>query len=123
MEAMRAGNRPVFQRMLREFPEVGKLKGPSGATALMYAALYGDAGDVRALLEIGADPNVKNDAGATALMWAVDDLEKTKLLVQHGADVNALSDDKRTALTIAAGRYGSSAIVKPKADPLDHHLE
>ena len=112
MEAMRAGNRPVFQRMLREFPEVGKLKGPGGATALMYAALYGDAGDVRALLEIGADPNVKNDAGATALMWAVDDLEKTKLLVQHGADVNALSDDKRTALTIAAGRYGSSAIVR-----------
>lgn len=112
MEALRTGDRAVFRRILRESPKIGNLKGAGGSAPLMYAALYGDADDVRALLDEGADPNIKNEVGATALMWAVDDLEKTKLLVEHGADVNARSDDKRTPLVIGAGRYGSSAVVK-----------
>ncbi len=112
MEALRTGDRSAFRTMLRESPKIGNLRSNGGSTPLMYAALYGDASDVRALLDNGADPNIKNDAGATALMWAVDDFEKTRLLVEHGADVNARSDDKRTPLVIAAGRYGSSAVVK-----------
>src|SRR5262245_1028263 len=112
MEALRAGDRAAFRAILRESPNIGNLRGPGGSTPLMYAALYGDASDVRALLDNGADPNIKNDAGATALMWAVDDFEKTRLLVEHGADVNARSDDKRSPLVIAAGRYGSSTVVK-----------
>jgi ankyrin repeat protein len=74
--------------------------------------LYGNADSVRLLLESGADPNIRNDGGATALMWAVGDLEKTRLLLDHGADANARSDDGRTPLLIAAGRYGSVAVVK-----------
>ena len=41
--------------------------------------LYGDAGTVRLLLEEGADANAQNDDGGTALMYATDDLEKTRL--------------------------------------------
>jgi ankyrin repeat protein len=78
----------------------------------MYATLYGDAESVRLLLEAGADPNIRNEGGATALMWAVDDLDKARLLVRAGADVNARSDDGRTPLLIAAARPGSYGVVK-----------
>src|ERR1035438_8708566 len=61
---------------------------------------------------MGADPNRKNDANATALMWAVTDLEKTRLLLSASADVNAKSDDLRTPLMIAARKPGGAATVK-----------
>jgi ankyrin repeat protein len=49
----------------------------------MSAVLYGDTASVGALLDGGADVNAHNDAGATALMWAVTDLEKTRRLVER----------------------------------------
>ena len=112
MEALRQANQPAFRKMLTEDPDVVRRRGLGGSTPLMYAALYGDADSVRRLLESGADPNLRNDAGATALMWAASDLGKTRLLVEHGADVNARSDNGRTPLMIAAGRYGSAPVVK-----------
>jgi ankyrin repeat protein len=111
MELLRTGDRP-FKTFLAENPKIVNLKGPGGSTPLMHAALYGDPESVRLLLDKGADPNLKNEAGATALMWSLDDLEKTRLLLDHGADANIQSDDGVTALIIAAGRFGSSAIVK-----------
>ena len=112
MEALRRGDRPWFDQLLREDPAAGRGRGPGGSTPLMMAALYGDASSVRRLLESGANPNLPNDAGATALMWAVDDEEKTRLLLDAGADPNARSGEGRTALIVAAGRFGSSAVVK-----------
>jgi ankyrin repeat protein len=63
-------------------------------------------------LKLGADPNQRNDANATALMWAATEMDKTKLLLSHGADVNARSSDMRTPLMIAARKPGNSAVVK-----------
>ena len=117
MEALRGGDRQAVKRILSQHPNVAALKGHGGSTPLMYATLYGTAEDVGVLLNRGADPNAKNDAGATALMWALDDIEKTRLLLAHGADPNARSEAGRTPLGIAAGRYGSSAVV---ALLLDH---
>jgi ankyrin repeat protein len=111
MEALRNGN-PSFKTLLAEHPKAVNLKGPGGSTPLMYATLYGDPESVRWLLDRGADPNLRNEAGATALMWALDDLAKTRLLLDHGADANAQSDDGITPLIIAAGRFGSSGLVK-----------
>jgi len=51
----------------------------------MYAVLYTGKATLEQLLKLGADPSKKNDANATALMWAASDLEKTTLLVNHGA--------------------------------------
>src|SRR5262249_22641456 len=72
-----------------------------GTTPLMYAVLYGDLESVRQLLDRGADPNLANDAGATALMWALDDADKTRLLLERGAKVTAVSNDDRSPLSIA----------------------
>ena len=77
MELLRDGDHRAFQRMLSEDPRIAGLKGPGGSTPLMYAVLYGDDDSVRLLLDNGADPNVRNEAGASTLMRAVDDLEKT----------------------------------------------
>ena len=83
-----------------------------GWTPLMKAAVYGDAAAVRAALETLADPNARNDDGATALMYAVDNLEKTKVLLDGGANPNLRSGEGRTALLIAAGWPGSYPVVK-----------
>ncbi|MCU0707369.1 MAG: ankyrin repeat domain-containing protein [Pirellula sp.] len=112
MELLRDGDRSAFRKMLSEDPKIASLKGTGGSTPLMYAVLYGDLDDVRLLLDHGTDPNARNEAGATALMWAVDDLEKTRLLLARGADVNAKSDDGRSALAIATSRYSSLDVVR-----------
>jgi ankyrin repeat protein len=112
LAALRDGDKQAFETLASKEPKVGNLKGPGGTTPLMQAALYGDVESVRFLLANGADPNIRNEAGATALMWAVDDFEKTRLLLERGADVNARSDDGRTPLLIAAGMLGNKAVVK-----------
>ncbi len=111
MDALRNGDHHAVKRIVSQNPKVTSMKGAGGSTPLMFATLYGNVDDVRFLLGRGADPNVKNDAGATALMWALDDVEKTRLLLEHGADPNARSEAGRTPLGIAAGRHGSSAVV------------
>jgi ankyrin repeat protein len=111
MNALRTNDVQTFRSMAAE-SNIGSLKGPGGSTPLMFAVLYGDSAAVKRLLEGGADPNVKNEAGATALMWAVNDLGKTRLLVDKGADVNAHSEDHRTPLLIASGLPGAAPVVK-----------
>src|SRR5690349_6154277 len=88
MNSIRNGDRIAFRRLVRRFPNPGNLRGAGGTTVLMQAVLYGNAETVRLLLSRGADPNLKNEAGATALMWAADDPVKTRLLLDRGADVN-----------------------------------
>src|SRR2546425_8375764 len=112
LKALRDGDRQLFKKLASECPKAGNLRGPGGTTPLMQAVLYGDVDSVRLLLEEGADPSIHNEAGATALMWAVDDLEKTRLLLDRGADVNARSDDGRTPLLIAAGVFRENKGIK-----------
>jgi ankyrin repeat protein len=112
VESLRAADRQTFDRMAAEDPKLLNARGPEGSTPFMYAVLYTDAATLKRLIERGADPNKRNDAGATALMWAAPDLEKTRVLVAHGADVNAHSDDMRTPLMVAAGLPGGAPVVK-----------
>ena len=58
---------------------------------LMDAVQRASIAAVKELLVQGADVNAANGVGATALMWAVPDLDKVKLLVAYGAHVNARS--------------------------------
>ncbi len=82
------------------------------AAKLMDAALWGTVAAMKTALDEGADPNAHNEAGATPLMWAVNDLGKTRLLLDHHADVNAKSEAGRTPLQIAAGLTGGAPVVK-----------
>src|SRR5437588_3945775 len=82
-----------------------------GNTLLMQASVYGTAADVEFLLAHGADAKAVNKAGYTALMRAMPDLAKVKVLVEHGADVNA-SAQRATPLLIAAGIPGAEAVIR-----------
>jgi ankyrin repeat protein len=99
-------------RAVRSTPAIVNGRGPGGSTPLMYAVLYGDGALVKQLLEAGADPNLRNHAGATALTWALDDLEKVRLLVDAKADVNASSEFGRTPLLLAAAQLHSAPTIK-----------
>jgi ankyrin repeat protein len=112
LDGLRRGDRGGFTRVLRGNGGAARAAGTGGITPLMYAVLYGDVASVRQLLDLGADPNARNDAGATAAMWAVDDLETMRLLLDRGADPNVRSADGRTAVVLAAARAGAVDVVR-----------
>jgi ankyrin repeat protein len=112
VEALHAGDVAGFMKSAAQNPKLLNARGPEGSTPFMYAVLYAGAPMLDRLLQQGADPTIRNDANATALMWAATDLDKARVLIDHGVDVNARSSDMRTPLTIAARRPGNSATVK-----------
>ncbi len=101
-----------FMRTIRKEPGLLNARGPEGSTPFMYAVLYASAPTLERLIKLGADVNAANDAHATAVMWAAHDLAKTRVLVDHGANVNVVSGDFRSPLMIASRRPGNVATVK-----------
>lgn len=111
-EALHNGDFAPFDKAIEADRKLLNARGPEGSTPFMYAVVYGNADRIERLIQKGADPNAKNDAGATALMWASTDLAKTRVLLNHHADVNARSDDMHTPLIIASRKPGNVAVVK-----------
>jgi len=66
---------------LASFPEAGC--GGSEVAQRARAGRRATGADPR---KQGADPDKRNYADATALLWASSDLEKTRLLLEHGAE-------------------------------------
>ena len=112
IEAIQRGDRGAARRLLATAPDAARQGGPAGSTALMFAALYGDAQVARDLLEAGADPNAANHAGATALIWGVEHSEVVRVLLDAGANPNASSGLGRTPLVLAAMQASSAPVVR-----------
>ena len=98
-------------------PEIPELKHPngrdrSGNTPLMAAAMSGNTSLVEALLERGADANLKNDHGVTALMMSSGsgNVRISSLLLDNGADPDIKGRGEMTALMFAAD-YGQVSAV------------
>jgi ankyrin repeat protein len=111
-EAIRAGDLAHVRTELRRDARVVNARGRAGTTPLMDAAAFGNGDLLRSMLEAGGDPNLRNDAGATALMWALDDAGKTRMLLERGADPNARSSHGRAPLLLAAGQIASAPVVR-----------
>jgi hypothetical protein len=79
---------------------------PSEETARFHQIVTeGDLDELQTALKDGADANAPGHVGVTALMLALEskDLEKTKLLIQYGADPELTDDFNATALRRAVG--------------------
>ncbi len=82
-------------------------------TPLMQACFYGESKRVKALLEQGANPNVRTSKGITALLCAIDQQEAqlVELLLAHGAKID--HDIYYSFDTIAwATLYGNASIIR-----------
>jgi ankyrin repeat protein len=104
--------------------------GRKGTTAFLCAAGTGDVAFMRTLLELGADPRIANDRNWTPLIMASgigtgssgdsagteeECLEAVKLLIELGADINAVDKNGETAMHGAAYKTMPS-VVKYLAD-------
>ncbi|MFM1655496.1 ankyrin repeat domain-containing protein [Brevibacillus sp. B_LB10_24] len=80
---------------------------------LLKAAETGDHAGVKALLEQGADVNVRDSRGRTPVMTATygGHTEAVKTLIDAGADIN-IRDDRSDNVLLYAGAEGILDIVK-----------
>jgi ankyrin repeat protein len=107
---LQSGDTKTFQNALKKDPEAIHRKGPGGATPLHFAALHGNREAAAQLLAQSANPNAANDAGATPLHWALDDLEITRLLLANKANPTAKTLEGRTPAAIAAADRRAPAL-------------
>ena len=84
-----------------------------GVTELMRAAADNNVAEIRRLMDAGANPEMRDSTGDTALVWAVRNYADgaTGLLIELGADVCSLAllcpDNEDEALTPELGLHGA----------------
>lgn len=111
--AARAGDCPLARLLLDNKADVNLLSGdlPHDQTALMLAAASGRLDMLRLLLTRGAAVNARNNDGETALMFAPNSAS-ARLLIGHGADVNAKTEEFADTVLMTAVARGNAAVVR-----------
>ena len=69
-----------------------------GETALMLAAFRKNPASIAALIKSGANVNIKNSKGKTALFYTTNDYEIFNLLIENGADVESRNKQGKTLI-------------------------
>jgi ankyrin repeat protein len=107
-EAYRRGDLEALKAAIGNPPDFPNCRGPVsvGEVVLEYAIYWSPIGFVRALLELGANPNYGDDAGFPALLAALSTersemRELIQLLLSYGADIERRGLDDWTALHFA----------------------
>jgi ankyrin repeat protein len=112
LDQLHASKFALVRKAVAADPRLVAARSSAGTTLLIQSALYAGAVDVRWLLGHGADANLADANGVTALMMATEDAEKVRELLEAGADVNARSGDGQTALLIALEESCDAEVVK-----------
>lgn len=96
----------LFANEERKFLNANR-QGINGQTALMHAVEQRYPILVEELLEVGANPNLRNNDGLTALMYAsmVGEENIFQTLLEYGADINVKNDVNDTALSLVCDEF------------------
>lgn len=124
-EAIVAGSLDRLREAVGNPPEFPNCLTDCGETCLDYAIYHGPISLVRALLELGADPNYEDPSGFPSLFAAIDRAapdraEVLALLLGAGANVQQRGFNDYTALHHAACRDDAKAVemlLEHGADP------
>ncbi len=94
----------AIRQIVRRYHNVDQRDLTSLATPLFMAAAGAKAKSVATLLDLGADPNIPNHAGDTALHVAVlsNGADCVQMLIEHRAEINVRDDQGVTPLMRAA---------------------
>lgn len=121
MWAVGAGNHEIVELLIKHGADVNA-RYTNSTTILTTAVLAGDAFSVKLLIENGVDIDAKDDAGFTALIWAINgngdgifsgsgnfnhSEEIVELLIKNGADVNAKDNQGWSAVNHAESQMVS----------------
>src|SRR3954468_17944770 len=107
--AVRGEWRRILLR-LNSLPDIGTAIFSQNRTALTALSGFGNVELVQRLLDMGGDPNWKDDSGETPLLASLDTssgrdtLAVTRLLLEKGGDPNEFAYLGQTALHLAAER-------------------
>ena len=108
--AIRNNDLPALRTLIKT--SGADLKDQRGQTPLMIAAAFGSLDAMKFLIAEGASVKATSDAGVTALHWCTGDIDKVRLLLDHGADVNKATALGRTPLLIAASTSGTLETIR-----------
>lgn len=129
--ALMAENKQAFQEMDnvlncigKYFPNIINSKNNNGLTILMISAMNSTTCSnniiVKKIIEVGADVNIQDNEGKTALIHVIqnldhhninNELETIQLLLEGGANVNIQDNEKSTALTYAVSTKCCTKII------------
>jgi ankyrin repeat protein len=122
-----SGDLELLKSLLGHPPDFPNCPGPPGMGRIIleYAIYWSPVRFIRALLDLGADPNYGDPAGFPSLIAALsteraDKHEILRLLLSHGADVGQRGVNDFTPLHYAAGLDDPKAIailLEAGADP------
>src|SRR2546425_928663 len=115
LDAIRRDDQPIVRDLIKK-GGAESVRDESGATALMYAAVFASPATLQLLLESGADINASNNNGSTALMWAagdpaklttaaiavMTDMRTVETLLSLGADPNLERSVGRLSMSVLA---------------------
>jgi ankyrin repeat protein len=107
-EAAALGKTERVEALLSCMPELARTWSADGVTALHLACFYGQEEAAQRLLEGGADPSAhsRNEQGSTPLHEAAScgHTDIVRLLLAHGAEVDATNNLGWTALHLSASQ-------------------
>jgi ankyrin repeat protein len=109
--AITAGDVATVRALVREDPTRASARDGNGLPVVLLALFHQQREAADALLEAGADPNMRQRGGFVPLHEAAhsDDAEMARLLLAHGADPSIAAEDGRDSVRIAADD-GSAAV-------------
>jgi uncharacterized protein len=109
-----------IEQLLQSGVDINTQHPTSGTTVLMIASSYYYYDDmVDFLIRKGANVNLKDSEGKTALLWASSNsLENAKILVSNGAKVNEAANDGMTPFLQATLGVSSGKVTMEMCDLL-----